>query len=94
MASQVGHPDVVEVLLEKGGGADLAKMQTKVSALRRNISDNGEGDGCFVGGGVWNVFPMLLFGMWRNTRREGGRVGRKEGRKEEGKAGCIERHIF
>ena len=31
-AVQEGHSDVVEVLLEKGGGADLAKIQQDVSA--------------------------------------------------------------
>jgi ankyrin repeat protein len=30
-AAEDGHSDVVKVLLEKGGGADLAKIQEKVS---------------------------------------------------------------
>jgi len=36
-ASKYGHLGVAEVLLEKGGGADLAKMQTKVSILCRSM---------------------------------------------------------
>jgi ankyrin repeat protein len=39
VASQEGHLDVAKVLLKKGGGADLARIQTKVSVLRRCISD-------------------------------------------------------
>ena len=42
VASLETHLDVAKVLLEKGGGADLAKIQTKVSVLRRCISDIGE----------------------------------------------------
>jgi hypothetical protein len=30
LASEYGHPGVAEVLLEKGGGADLAKIQDEV----------------------------------------------------------------
>jgi ankyrin repeat protein len=89
-AAVPGHLEVVKVLLEKGGGADLAKIQDSVSVLRRNISDNREGDGCFVGGVVRSVSPMSLNDMLMNTRREGSMVGRKQG----GEASCIERHIF
>ena len=42
-AAEDGHSDVVKVLLEKGGGADLAKIQDAVSESAHGLDQSRRG---------------------------------------------------